>query len=180
MRDMTATRPPEGPSGGESFTLGRYMKGMVWFYWMAVVFFAGIVVAGIRRQAAAGNLHPIAPSNLNLVGLVVFVLSLLTLFVSCGYVLYVLTKTTISSWGITRPTWPRGLAVPWNEVALVSPARRGLRFQTNTGNILIIPFRMFDSVPENLLDLLSKRIPRPALTGLDPDAPASWLSEQDR
>jgi hypothetical protein len=153
---------------------------MVWFYWMAVLFFGGIVVAGIRRQAVAGNLHPIASSNLNLVGLIVFVLSLLTLFGGCGYALYALTKTTITSWGITRPAWPGGLAVPWSEVALVTPARRGLRFQTKTGKILIIPFRIFDSVPEKLLDLLAERIPRSSFAGLDPDAPASWWSDENQ
>jgi hypothetical protein len=183
LQGAPLSQPPTvaGPrlSKAETFTLGRYMKSMVWFYWMAVLFFAGIVVAGIRRQAVAGNLHPISSSNLNLVGLVVFVLSLLTLFLSCGYALYLLTKTTITSWGITRPTWPGGLAVAWSDVAVVTPARRGLRFQTKTGKILVIPFQMFDSVPENLLELLGECIPRPAFAGLDPDAPASWWSEKN-
>jgi hypothetical protein len=161
----------------ESFTLGRYMKGMVWFYRMAVVFFAGIVVAGIRRQAALGHLKPISSSNLHLVGLAVFVLSLLAFFLGCGYALFLLTRTTISSSGISRRAWLGGLAVPWSEVILVTPARIGLRFQTKKGETLIIPFRMFDSVPDKLLDLLSERIPRPAFAGLDPDAPATWYSE---
>jgi len=163
--------------GAESLTLGRYMKGMVWFYWMAVVFFAGIVVAGIRRQAALGNLQPISFSNVDLVGLAVFVLSLLALFLGCGYALLLLTRTTISSSGISRRAWLGGLAMPWSEVALVTPARRGLRFQTKGGETLSIPFRMFDSVPDKLLDLICERIPRSAFAGLDPDAPATWYSE---
>jgi hypothetical protein len=180
MRDKTAPRPPEGPSSGESFTLGRHMKGMVWFYWMAVVLFAGIGVAAIRRQGAAGNLQPMNSSNLNLVGAAVFMLSLLALLLGCGYAFLLLAKTTISPWGIVRPSWLGGLAVPWTEVALVTPDPIGLRFKTKTGKTLIIPFRIFDSVPPKLLNLLSKQIPRPALAGLDPDAPASWWSEQSR
>jgi hypothetical protein len=117
---------------------------------------------------------------LNLVGLAVFVLSLMALMLGYGYGFFLLAKTTISSWGFTRQTWLGGLAVPWSEIVLVTSFPRGLKFKTKNGKTLVIPFRAFDSVPEKLLDLLSERIPRPALAGLDPDAPASWWSEKSR
>jgi hypothetical protein len=180
MQDKTETGLAKGAPGDESFALGRYIKGIVSFYWVTVVVLGGIVATAIRRQAVAGNLRPINFSNLNLVGLAVFVLSMLALMLGYGYGFFLLAKTTISSWGITRQTWLGGLAVPWSEVALVTPFPRGLKFKTKNGKTLVIPFRGFDSVPEKLLDLLSERIPRPALAGLDPDAPASWWSEKNR
>jgi hypothetical protein len=172
------SRQLEGESREQSFTLGRYMKGMVSFYWVVVFFFAGIASAAIGRQASSGNLQPIAWSNLTVVGLAVFILSLFLFLLGCGYTFLMLAKTTISSWGIRRPSWSGAIQFPWADVALVTADPIGLRFETKKGRTLVIPFRILDSVPPLLLDLLGKHIPRSALAGLGPGPRPSWWSKQ--
>jgi hypothetical protein len=168
MQDKKEPRLPTSASGEKSFTLGRYMKGMFGFYAIVVMVFVAIEVVAIRSKTAAGDFEPMIPSNPNIVGHAVGIVSLLALLLGCGYAFLLLANTTFSSWGIRRPSWGGApLAVPWSAVTLVTPDPLGLKFHTK-GKTLIYPFRILDSIPEEFLGLLSLHVPESALAGLYP------------
>ena len=167
MKDRNKARVRTGASADEGITLGPYMKGIWGVFAIGFVLFTGIEVAGILREAAAGHLRPMIPSNLYIVGLAVYGASFLLLLLACGANCLIIANTTFSSWGIERPDWPGVVSVPWSAVTLITPARRGLQFHAK-GKVLVFPFRMFDSVPEELLDLISEHAPKSAAVGLYP------------
>jgi hypothetical protein len=148
-------------------TLWPYTKGIIGVYLIMVAVLVGVEVVGLRREAAAGTLHPINLSNLHFVGFAVMFASFLLLILGFGYGFLQLAKTTFSSWGIQRPSWLGG-SVPWSAVTRVTPYPNGLRFHTNR-RVLFFPFRLFDSFPPELLDLISEHVPKNALSGLYPE-----------
>jgi hypothetical protein len=168
MEDGQEARARANLSIDGGITLGRYMKGITVIYSILVIGLVAVELVSIRGAAAEGNLQPMTLSNLHVVGIAVGAASFLVLALGFGYVFLQLANTTFSSWGIRRPSWLGGLAVPWSAITRVTPFSRGLRFHTE-GKTVLFQFRMFDSLPPELLDLLSAHVPPPALAGLYPE-----------
>ncbi len=169
MKPANASESPGG-FANEGIALARYTKGIAGVYLMMATVLVVVEVIEIRRAASAGTLYPMILTNLHLVGIVVRIASFLLLVLGFGYALLALANTTFSAWGIRRPSWLGGLAVPWSAVSQVTPYRYGLRFHTN-GKVLIFPFRMLDTLPPELLEVLSEHVPRSALAEFGPNKP---------
>jgi hypothetical protein len=167
MQDKNETRLPTSAGGEKGFTLGHYMKWVAVFYAIVVILFVAIEVVAIRHKIAAGAFQPMSHSNLNVVGEALGIISLLALLLGCGYAFLLLANTRFDSWGIRRPSWPFAHSVPWTAITRVTPDPLGLKFHTKN-KVLIYPFRIFDSVPPLLLDLLSQHVSKSALAGLNP------------
>jgi hypothetical protein len=144
--------------------LWPYTKGITIVYLIMVAGLVGVEMVEVRRPAITGVFHPMNLSNLHLVGVAVGIASFLLLILGFGYGFLQLAKTTFSSWGIERPSWLGG-SVPWSAVTRVTPYLNGLRFHTNR-RLLFFPFRLFDSFPPELLDLISEHVPKSSVAGL--------------
>ena len=120
------------------------------------------MVVAFRRQAAAGSLEPMTVSNGHVLSLAVASLSFIVLAAGYTWMYLLIGFTTFSEWGIRRPNWLGNLAVPWRDIRSVTAYTYGLKFHTET-KTLVFPFRVMESLPEELLSLLSTHVPRSAL-----------------
>ena len=145
--------------------LTSYMKGPLALLAILIFALGGVMVVAFRREAAAGSLEPMTASNPRFLSLAVMSLSFLALMVGFAWMYLLIGFTTFSLWGIRRPRLFGNLAIPWTDISSVTAYPYGLKFHSDR-KTLTLPFRVMESLPEELLSLLRERAPHSALASL--------------